>query len=59
MNDLRELTDTELDIVGGGITMRKPTGGSDLGIKLVEEILVDILKILEGNQPGRPMQAQR
>jgi hypothetical protein len=55
MTELRELTDAELDIVGGGArppTMVNQGGGA---LKLVEEILVDILKILEGNN-GRQQQ---
>jgi hypothetical protein len=54
MSDLRELTNAELDIVGGGrlITPRpqpEPGQGSGGGLKLVEEIIVDILEILEPN----------
>jgi hypothetical protein len=49
MSDIRALTDAELDIVGGasgdlGLT---PT----TGIKVVEEIIVDILRILEPQRP--------
>jgi len=50
MSDLRVLTDTELDLVSGGIT--RPTAPKPMEpiiIKLVEEIVVDILKLLEGN----------
>jgi hypothetical protein len=63
MSELRELTNAELDMVCGGtlrmsngcgtatanlVGVRQPTpcGG---GIKLVEEIIVDIVKLLEGN----------
>jgi hypothetical protein len=55
MNDLRELTDAELDIVGGGAIPR-PTqcGGGEL--KLAEEIIVDILRILEPNKAPQPAQ---
>ena len=60
MSELRELTDAELDIVGGGVTrpMRPPVpGGPSLGgggaIGLVEEVIVDILKILEPQKPNR------
>jgi hypothetical protein len=53
MSDLRVLTDAELDIVGGGImtiARPKPTQGCGGGeIRLVEEIIVDILKLLEPN----------
>jgi hypothetical protein len=56
---MRELTNAELDFVGGGALsiIRKPTEPPI--VKLVEEIIVDVLKLLEGNQPGRPMQAQK
>jgi len=53
MSDLRELTDPELDLVGGaygdlGLTLSsRPT----TGIKAVEEIIVDILRFLEPKQP--------
>jgi hypothetical protein len=58
MSELRELTDAELDIVGGGITSitHKPTEPPI--VKLVEEIIVDILKILEPKQPVRAHLAQ-
>jgi hypothetical protein len=48
---LRELTDAELDIVGGGAMRKQPTPSEDCGggIKLAERIIVDILKILESN----------
>jgi hypothetical protein len=53
MGGLRELTDTELDVVGGGVTAvyrSAPTRGCGGGeIKLVEEIIVDILKLLRPN----------
>jgi hypothetical protein len=51
MSDLREPTDAELDIVGGG-AMRAP-GPQPIVIKLVEELIVDILRILEPKQPTR------
>jgi hypothetical protein len=51
MSDLRELTNAELDRVSAGSRIApsgawlspEPTGG----VKLVEEIIVDILRILE------------
>ena len=53
MAGLRELLDTELDVVGGGATAvnrSAPTQGCGGGeIKLVEAIIVDILKLLEPN----------
>jgi hypothetical protein len=53
MSDLRELTNAELDIVGGGIAYaRPPTQSCGGGIKLVEEIIVDILKVLESDNRG-------
>jgi hypothetical protein len=55
MSDLRELTDVELDIVGGG-TLRAPSP-QPIGIKLVEELVVDILRLLEPQKPGRVMAA--
>jgi hypothetical protein len=56
MTELRVLTDAELDIVSGGAkAMRpEPTQGCGGGeIKLVAEIIVDILKLLEPKQPVR------
>jgi hypothetical protein len=60
VGDLRELTDTELDIVAGGLTPppRPPTRlgpgapTSPTGGNLLEEIIVDILRILEPKQPA-------
>ena len=55
---LRELTNAELDIVAGGLTkpMRppipEPSQGCGGEIKLVEEIFIDILKILERDNCG-------
>jgi hypothetical protein len=53
MSALRELTDTDLDIVGGGapaVYRPAPSQGCGGGeIKLVEEIIVDILKLFEPN----------
>jgi hypothetical protein len=57
MTELRVLTDAELDIVSGGakaIMRPEPTQGCGGGeIKLVAEIIVDILKLLEPKQPVR------
>jgi hypothetical protein len=56
MSDLRELTDAELDIVGGGITMNRGCSGTatfgaqPCAIKLVEEVIVDTLRLLEPRQ---------
>jgi len=55
MSDLRELTNAELDIVGGG-TLKAPSP-QPIGIKLVEELVVDILRLLEPQKPGRVMAA--
>jgi hypothetical protein len=53
MSGLRELTNAELDIVGGGIAYAtNPTQSCGSGIKLVEEIIVDILKVLESDNRG-------
>jgi hypothetical protein len=49
MSDLRELTDAESDIVGGG-TLKAPSPQL-IGIKLVEELVVDILRLLEHQKP--------
>jgi hypothetical protein len=51
MSDLRELT---LNIVGGGLKNPRPR---PIGIKLIEEIIIDILKFLEPNS-GRQQQAR-
>jgi hypothetical protein len=63
MSDLRVLTEAELDVVAGGafsvsngcgtttanlVGVRQPTSGG-CGI---EELIVDIFKILEGNNCG-------
>ena len=56
MSELRELTDAELDIVGGGAKpppMRNQGGGE---IQLIEEVIVDILKLFE---PQRQLQDTR
>ena len=53
MSDLRELTDAELDIVGGGAKAPSPQPSCVGEIKLVEEIIVDILRLLEPKQPAR------
>jgi hypothetical protein len=62
MSDLRELTDAELDIVGGGSALMRapspqPSRGCGGEIKLVEELIVDILRLLEPKQPARLKQA--
>ena len=56
MSDLRVLTDAELDIVSGGSKVERPqpvgspgSGGSG-AVKLVEEIIVDILRLFEPQQ---------
>jgi hypothetical protein len=52
MSDLRVLTDAELDFVSGGqvVIIARPAPRPEAPIvKLVEEIIVDILKVLEGN----------
>jgi hypothetical protein len=51
---MRELTNAELDIVSGGTVapIYRPAPSQSCGggeVKLVEEIVADILKILEGN----------
>ena len=49
MSELRELTDAELDIVGGGAIQRKPEPGPGLGGgNLIVVVLEDILRIVEG-----------
>jgi hypothetical protein len=70
MNDLRILTDAELDVVSGGTfsmsngcntgtatyaTMRRTTS-CGCGENLVLEVLADILKILEPQKPQRVLQ---
>ena len=54
MSDLRELTDAELDIVGGGSALMRapspqPSRGCGGEIKLVEELIVDILRLWNPN----------
>ena len=53
MSDLRVLTDAELAIVSGGSKIERPqpvgSPGSG-GVKLVEEIIVDILRLFEPQQ---------
>ena len=54
MSDLCVLTDAELDLVSGGLTsIARPRNPEPIVIKVVEEILVDILRILEPQQPIR------
>jgi len=61
MTELRELTDAELDIVAGGLTrptqLRSP---EPIIVKVVEELVIDILKVLESNNCGgsSPKRAQ-
>jgi hypothetical protein len=62
MNELRELTDAELDIVSGGVAkiMRPepgPQSPEPIVVKLVAELIVDILKILEPKQPAQMKRA--
>jgi hypothetical protein len=45
MTELRELTDAELDFVGGGAVAPRPVGGGVIG--LAEEIILDIFQFLE------------
>ena len=54
---MRELTNAELDIVSGGgfIIVAKPAPKQTGVIGLVEEVIVDILKLLEPQQPTRVM----
>jgi hypothetical protein len=48
MNDLRVLTDAELDFVGGGATKpRQPTQNCGGELKLAEEILAVLFRVLE------------
>jgi hypothetical protein len=62
MSDLRELTNAELDRVSAGSRIApsgawlspEPTGG----VKLVEEITVDTLRLLEPNNRKAPQPAQ-
>jgi hypothetical protein len=59
MNELRILTDAELDHVGGGQFTGRPApirSPEPIIVKVVEELVVDILRILEPQQPTRPMQ---
>ena len=59
MSDLRVLTDAELDLVGGGFMTARPAPIRSpepvVVIRLVEELVVDILRILEPKQPTRAM----
>jgi len=60
MSDLRVLTDAELDLVSGGLTsIARPRNPEPIVIKLVEEILVDILRILEPKQHDCKIPAPR
>jgi hypothetical protein len=58
MTELRELSDAELDLVSGGLTAPRPApirSPEPVVIRLVEELVVDILRILEPKQPTRAM----
>jgi hypothetical protein len=63
MSDLRVLTDAELDLVSGGalsiVARPAPRQPEAPIVRRVEEIIVDILRILEPKQPVRAMQAQK
>ena len=56
MSNLRELTNAELDIVGGG-AMARPEPISRVNPIIV--ILEDILRILEGGERKAPPPAQK
>jgi hypothetical protein len=56
MTELRELTDAELDLVSGG-AMAPIRSPEPIIVKLVEELVVDILKILEPKQPAQMKRA--
>jgi hypothetical protein len=55
MSDLPVLTDAELEMVGGGTgsMVARPRQPEAPIVKLVEELVVDILRILEPKQPAR------
>jgi hypothetical protein len=56
MTDLRVLTDAELDVVAGGATKaRQPTQNCGGELKLAEEILAVLFRVLEPKQPVRTM----
>jgi hypothetical protein len=58
MSSLRELTNAELDIVGGGaIAIARPEPISRVNPIIV--ILEDILQILEGGERKAPAPAQK
>jgi hypothetical protein len=61
MSDLRVLTDAELDLVSGGLAAPRPQpvrSPEPVIVKLVEEIVVDILRILEPQTAMRKVAAQ-
>ena len=61
MSDLRVLTDAELDLVGGGFMTARPApirSPEPIVIRLVEELVVDILRILEPQTAMRKVAAQ-
>jgi hypothetical protein len=54
MSDLRELTDAEFDLVNGGVMNPRPApirSPEPIIVRLVEELVVDILRVLEPKQP--------
>ena len=58
---MRDLTDAELDLVSGGLMDPRPApirSPEPTIVKLVEELVVDILKILEPQTAMRKMAAQ-
>ena len=56
MSSLRELTNAELDMVGGGAEkISEPIRRVNPIIVVLEDIL-RIVERIEGNNPGRPMQ---
>jgi hypothetical protein len=57
MSNLRELTNAELDLVGGGAMIARPEPISRVNPIIV--ILEDILRILEGGERKAPPPAQK
>jgi len=61
MSDFRDLTDAELDLVSGGLMDPRPApirSPEPTIVKLVEELVVDILKILEPQTGMRKVAAR-